>query len=317
MLQREKYPDIRHTNATNVVSNSEHVKTAMTMELQKRKVEFQRRDQVIKKLQANQKMEKKDITLTTFERLYREGDNEVQQRLLSQPSLQRESVWNLPVCAADEKTRLSQNLGVASGDPSLQDNKKLNTKWKARARLRQYILAVTESYYRASPVGRILNFDSTDSNFVPPFERHVKFPTWNKDNDSWDSDSHGSTSVKGAIAPTDAPAPAPLQSANTHPAPTHAPTSTPLKLLEKQMIKALNIEARLNPIANPAESRVIGVLDSDKGPSCHENRIGSREQLKPNQIEIVKVESKNQIADILTKGVTKDLFRSLKRMLLG
>ena len=84
------------------------------------------------------------------------------------------------------------------------------------------------------------------------------------------------------------------------------------------MIKALSLEARLNiTIANPAESRVIGVLDSDKGPSCHEIRNGSREQLKPNQIEIIKVESKNQIVDILTKGVTKDLFRSLRRMLLG
>ena len=40
---------------------------------------------------------------------------------------------------ADEKTRLGQNLGVASGDPSHQDNNKL-TQWKLRARLRQYIL---------------------------------------------------------------------------------------------------------------------------------------------------------------------------------
>ena len=74
---RKEYPDIRNTNATNVVSNSEHVKTTMTMELQKRKVELQRRDQVIKKLQAdlkeaNQKIEKKDIALTKFERFYRE-----------------------------------------------------------------------------------------------------------------------------------------------------------------------------------------------------------------------------------------------------
>jgi hypothetical protein len=47
------------------------------MELQKRKVELQRRDQVIKKLQAdlkeaNQNIEKKDVALTKFKRICRE-----------------------------------------------------------------------------------------------------------------------------------------------------------------------------------------------------------------------------------------------------
>ena len=42
-----------------------------------------------------------------------------------------------------------------------------------------------------------------------------------------------------------------------------------------------------------------------------------REKLKPNGIEIVKVETKNQIADILTKGLTKELFRGLRLLLLG
>ena len=42
-----------------------------------------------------------------------------------------------------------------------------------------------------------------------------------------------------------------------------------------------------------------------------------REQLKPNNVEIVKVESKQQIADILTKGVTKDLFATLRKLLIG
>jgi hypothetical protein len=36
------------------------------------------------------------------------------------------------------------------------------------------------------------------------------------------------------------------------------------------MNKALSLEAKLNTIANPAESREIGLLDSDKGPSCQE-----------------------------------------------
>jgi hypothetical protein len=42
-----------------------------------------------------------------------------------------------------------------------------------------------------------------------------------------------------------------------------------------------------------------------------------REHLKPNGIDVVKVDTKNQVADILTKGVTKDLFRSLRQKLLG
>ena len=42
-----------------------------------------------------------------------------------------------------------------------------------------------------------------------------------------------------------------------------------------------------------------------------------REQLKPNRIEILKVESKAQVADILTKGLTKDLFSIWRKMLLG
>ena len=40
-----------------------------------------------------------------------------------------------------------------------------------------------------------------------------------------------------------------------------------------------------------------------------------REHLKPNRIEIVKVETKDQVADILTKGVTKDLFKTLRKLL--
>ena len=42
-----------------------------------------------------------------------------------------------------------------------------------------------------------------------------------------------------------------------------------------------------------------------------------RESLKPNQIEVLKVESKEQVADILNKGLTKDLFSQLRKMLIG
>ena len=42
-----------------------------------------------------------------------------------------------------------------------------------------------------------------------------------------------------------------------------------------------------------------------------------REQLIPNGIEVLKVETKDQVADILTKGITKDLFLNLRKMLLG
>ena len=42
-----------------------------------------------------------------------------------------------------------------------------------------------------------------------------------------------------------------------------------------------------------------------------------RESLESNSIEVLKVESKNQIADIFTKGLLKDLFIPLRKMLLG
>ena len=42
-----------------------------------------------------------------------------------------------------------------------------------------------------------------------------------------------------------------------------------------------------------------------------------RESLEPNNIEVLKVESKDQIADMFKKGLTKDLFVSLRKMLLG
>ena len=42
-----------------------------------------------------------------------------------------------------------------------------------------------------------------------------------------------------------------------------------------------------------------------------------RETLEPNNIEIRKIESKDQIADILTKGTTKDIFVALRKKLLG
>ena len=42
-----------------------------------------------------------------------------------------------------------------------------------------------------------------------------------------------------------------------------------------------------------------------------------RESLETNDIEVLKVESKDQIADIFTKGLTKDLFVPLRKVLLG
>ena len=42
-----------------------------------------------------------------------------------------------------------------------------------------------------------------------------------------------------------------------------------------------------------------------------------RESLIPNRIEVLKVESKDQIADLLTKGLTKDIFSPLRKFLLG
>ena len=39
-----------------------------------------------------------------------------------------------------------------------------------------------------------------------------------------------------------------------------------------------------------------------------------REKLKPNNIEVEKIDTKNQIADILTKGLTKDLYEALRKM---
>ena len=42
-----------------------------------------------------------------------------------------------------------------------------------------------------------------------------------------------------------------------------------------------------------------------------------REQLAPNNIEVLKVETKDQIANILTKGLTKELFSDLRKALLG
>ena len=42
-----------------------------------------------------------------------------------------------------------------------------------------------------------------------------------------------------------------------------------------------------------------------------------REELKPNRIEVLKVESKEQVAGILAKGLTKDPFSILRKMLSG
>jgi hypothetical protein len=39
--------------------------------------------------------------------------------------------------------------------------------------------------------------------------------------------------------------------------------------------------------------------------------------LKPNHIEICKIDSKSQRADILTKGLTKDKFESIRKLLCG
>ena len=82
---RKEYPDKRDANAaTNLFSNSEHLKSAMNAELQKRNAELQRRDKVIKKLQAdliqakadlkdsNEKSAKKDIALSKYEKFYKE-----------------------------------------------------------------------------------------------------------------------------------------------------------------------------------------------------------------------------------------------------
>ncbi len=42
-----------------------------------------------------------------------------------------------------------------------------------------------------------------------------------------------------------------------------------------------------------------------------------REQLKPNHIEVAKVETTEQLADIFTKGLRKDKFREMRLKLCG
>ena len=42
-----------------------------------------------------------------------------------------------------------------------------------------------------------------------------------------------------------------------------------------------------------------------------------REQLIPGEIEIVKVDTHNQLADVFTKGLSKDKFENLRESLLG
>ena len=79
-----------------------------------------------------------------------------------------------------------------------------------------------------------------------------------EDNDSGDSDTDNS-SGKGANAPTDAPTPAPAQqSANASLPSAMKPNSKPQKRLEQMYLEFI-----LKFIANPAWSKVIGILDSD------------------------------------------------------
>jgi hypothetical protein len=42
-----------------------------------------------------------------------------------------------------------------------------------------------------------------------------------------------------------------------------------------------------------------------------------RSHLKPNKVEIHKIASSNQKADILTKGLTKEKFESIRKLLCG
>jgi hypothetical protein len=42
-----------------------------------------------------------------------------------------------------------------------------------------------------------------------------------------------------------------------------------------------------------------------------------RSHLKPKHIEILKIDTKLQRADILTKGLTKDKFESIRKLLCG
>jgi hypothetical protein len=42
-----------------------------------------------------------------------------------------------------------------------------------------------------------------------------------------------------------------------------------------------------------------------------------RSHLKPKHIEIIKIDTKLQRADILTKGLTKDKFESIRKLLCG
>jgi hypothetical protein len=42
-----------------------------------------------------------------------------------------------------------------------------------------------------------------------------------------------------------------------------------------------------------------------------------RSHLKPNKVEICKINSNKQKADILTKGLTKDKFESIRKLLCG
>lgn len=38
---------------------------------------------------------------------------------------------------------------------------------------------------------------------------------------------------------------------------------------------------------------------------------------KANKVELVKIDTKNQLGDIFTKGLTKDSFEYLRRLLMG
>jgi hypothetical protein len=42
-----------------------------------------------------------------------------------------------------------------------------------------------------------------------------------------------------------------------------------------------------------------------------------RSHLKPNKVEFCKIDSNKQKADILTKGLTKDKFESIRKLLCG
>ena len=107
------------------------------------------------------------------------GDNEEQQRLQSQPSLQRESVWNMPSHEATQNQLGNRQYTVSNNDTLTlpkamdpKDGKKLSIEETGiTTRTRQY-LEVVDDY--ASTVGNTINLDTGDNSYQYKHEDNFK-----------------------------------------------------------------------------------------------------------------------------------------------